>query len=100
MNIVIHGPEGFRRVPENTPFKLALGEKVVGSERDETEREINEELSKTGMGLGDFIERAIKLIPEPVRPKHCSKCEKRKLALNKVRELGVKETFKRLREIG
>lgn len=90
MNIVIRGPEGFRRVAENTPFKLAPGEKVVGSERDETEAELNKALAEEGMELGDFIEAAIKLIPEPVRPKHCSKCDKRKLAYNEFSKRGKK----------
>ena len=98
--ILIKGPGGIRRVEEGFVFRLALDEKVIGSEKDEVDKEISEELTKAGMGLGDFIERAIKLVPESVRPKHCSKCEKRKLVLNKVREIGVKETFNRLRKIG
>jgi len=97
--ILIQGPKGLRRVPENTPFRLEAGEGVIGSERDETETQLHNELHAEGIGFGDFIEKAIKLIPEAIRPQHCSQCEKRKQVLNRVRELGVKETLKQLREI-
>ena len=97
--ILLHGPEGTRRIPENTPYRLMPGEQVVGSELDLSESELNDRLAEEKMGLGDFVEKAIKLIPETVRPVHCTKCEKKKLVLNKVRELGVVETFRQLWEI-
>jgi len=97
--IVIQGPQGFRRVRENEPFRLAGGEEVVGSEPDETEQELHRELVEKQISLGTFIEKAIKLVPESIRPKHCSRCEQRKLVLNQVRKLGVRETLKRLKEI-
>ena len=97
--ILIQGPNGIRRVPERTTFRLEPGEGVIGSEPDETEQELNTELASQGIPLGTFIETAIKLIPQSVRPTHCSRCEQRKLVLNEVRKLGVRETFKRLKEI-
>lgn len=97
--IVLRGPDGIRRVQEGVPYRKLPGEKVVGSQMDDTEAEVQGTLIEMNMGLGDFVEKAIKLIPEPFRPKHCSSCEKRKQVMNRVRELGVVETFKRLREI-
>lgn len=98
--IVLYGPNGLRRVPENTPYVLQPGEQVVGSEEDPTETQLNDMLVENSIPIGDFIEKAFKLLPEAVRPTHCSKCEKRKQVLNHLRENGVMETFKKLREIG
>jgi hypothetical protein len=98
--IVLKGPNGIRRVPEDTPYRKLPGEQVWGSEEDKTEAELNDALSQEAMGLGDFVERAFKLLPASIRPTHCSKCEKRKQVLNHVRENGVLETLKRIKEIG
>ena len=97
--IVLKGPEGIRRVGENVPYRLLPGEYVLGSERDKTEEDLNDALAKESIKLGDFVEKAIKLIPAPLRPVHCTKCEKKRLVLNKVKELGLMETLRRMREI-
>jgi hypothetical protein len=99
MLIVLKGPDGLRRVPEGVPYRKLPGEKVIGSERDETESELNDQLEKHEIPLGDFVERAFKLLPEAIRPTHCSACEKRKKVLNHIRSNGVLNTIKQIREI-
>jgi hypothetical protein len=99
MMILLKGPDGLRRVEEGVPYRKLPGEVVVGSEKDVVESEMNNALSKEGMGLGDFIEKSFKLLPEAIRPTHCSKCEKRKLVLNRVKEIGWVQAIKQIREI-
>lgn len=99
MMIVLKGPDGIRRVPEGVPYRKLPGERVIGSEADAVETEMTNTLDKEGMGLGDFIEKSFKLLPEAIRPKHCSKCEKRKQVMNRVREIGIGAMIKQIREI-
>lgn len=81
--IIIHGPKGVRRVLEDEPFRLDTGERVVRGEIDGSDQfELDKALHEEQMELGDFVEAAIKLIPEAIRPTHCSACDKRKLAMN------------------
>lgn len=94
MWIILQGPEGTRRVPEGVPYRLLPGEQPVGSAEDETEVQLHAELAKRNVGLGDFVEAAIKALPESIRPTHCSACEKRKIALNRAREIGVIKAVK------
>lgn len=98
--ILLRGPEGLRRVEEGVPYRKLPGEVVIGSEQDTTEKELNDALEANMIPIGDFVEKAFKLLPEAIRPTHCSKCEKRKQVLNLVRKNGVVETLKKLREIG
>ncbi|KKW35541.1 MAG: hypothetical protein UY83_C0006G0018 [Candidatus Adlerbacteria bacterium GW2011_GWA1_54_10] len=44
--------------------------------------------------LGDAIARVAKILRIP----HCQNCEKRRLILNEIQTLGVKETIKRLED--
>jgi hypothetical protein len=99
MMILLKGPNGLRRVPEGVPYRKLPGEQVIGSEEGEEDTATNDALAKEGMGLGDFIEKSFKLLPEAIRPKHCSKCEKRKLVLNRVKEIGIVAAIKQIREI-
>ena len=99
MMILLKGPNGLRRVPEGVPYRKLPGEQVVGSEHDPVEAELNNELHKYDTPMGDFVEAAFKLLPEAIRPQHCSKCEKRKQVLNHIRENGVMNTLQKLREI-
>lgn len=46
--------------------------------------------------LGDVVAKVAKILHIP----HCEKCEQRRLILNKIRTLGVRETIKRLKAIG
>lgn len=94
MWIVIASTEGTRKVPEGVPYRLLPGERVIGAAEDETETELKAELDKQGIQWGDFVESVVQLIPEKIRPEHCTKCEKTKQALNHVRENGVLKTVK------
>ena len=98
--ILLQGPSGLRRVQEGVPYRLLPGEQVIGSEQDKTEAELNDILDAQNIPMGDFIEKAFKLLPEAIRPAHCTKCEKRKQVLNHIRENGVMDTIKKIREIG
>jgi len=46
--------------------------------------------------LGDAIAGLTKVLQIP----HCPKCEKRRQILNEIQSLGIKETVRKLREIG
>lgn len=46
--------------------------------------------------LGDAVAKLAKILHIP----HCEKCERRRLILNKIQELGVKETVKKLKAVG
>lgn len=99
--ILLKGPNGTRTVVEGEVFRFLAGEVVVGPVGDDpTESEINRELAKEGMGLGDFVKKAIKStrLDKLFGKKHCSACERRRQILNMARENGVKETLKQLKE--
>lgn len=46
--------------------------------------------------LGDAIAKIAKTFHIP----HCEKCEQRRLILNEIKTLGMKETIRRLRTVG
>jgi len=46
--------------------------------------------------LGDAVAKIAKILHIP----HCEKCEQRRLILNEIKTLGVKETIKKLKAIG
>lgn len=46
--------------------------------------------------LGDAITKIAKALHIP----HCEKCEQRRLILNKVKTLGMRETIKKLKAVG
>lgn len=100
MWIVLHGPNGFRRVPENTPYRLGEGEYVYGSARDETEQQLHEELAAQGMRLGDVVHRIIKAtrLDKALGKQNCTPCAERQRILNDARQLGVRETVRQLVE--
>ena len=45
-----------------------------------------------GLKLGDLIARITKFLRIP----HCKNCEKRRVILNEIGEVGIKETLKKL----
>lgn len=51
---------------------------------------------KRQLKLGDAVAKVAKALHIP----HCEKCERRRLILNEIRTLGVKETIKKLRAVG
>ena len=98
MWILLLGPNGFRRVSENTPYRLLPGEQVYGSAKDETEEALHQELAKEGLQLGDVIKAVIKTtkLDKALGKQNCTACSERQRILNEARQLGVKETVKRL----
>jgi len=52
--------------------------------------------TKRPLKLGDAVAKIAKTLHVP----HCEKCEQRRLILNEVRALGMKETIKRLKAVG
>lgn len=98
MWIVLQGPNGRRRVPENTPYRMLPGEQVIGAEQDATETELNEELAKRGMRLGDLVEKMVKAshLDKLLGKEHCTPCSERKRILNQAHDLGVRETVQQL----
>jgi hypothetical protein len=89
MKIVLQGPAGVRYVEEGVPYRLLPGEQVIGAEEDTSLQDLHGELAKHGLGLGDYVEKAFAALPAAIRPEHCSRCEKRKLALNRAKTIGI-----------
>jgi len=53
-------------------------------------------MSKQQLKLGDAIAKLAHVLRIP----HCPQCERRRLILNEIHKVGVRETVKRLRAIG
>ncbi len=53
-------------------------------------------MPKQKFKLGDAVAKLTKALHIP----HCEKCERRRLILNEIQKLGVKETVKRLKAVG
>lgn len=53
-------------------------------------------ITKRQLKLGDTVAKIAKTLNIP----HCEKCEQRRLILNEIRTLGMRETIKRLKAIG
>ncbi|OGC83963.1 hypothetical protein A3D68_00120 [Candidatus Adlerbacteria bacterium RIFCSPHIGHO2_02_FULL_52_17] len=53
-------------------------------------------ITKQQLKLGNAIAKIAKVLRIP----HCEKCEQRRLILNEIRTLGIKETIKKLRAAG
>lgn len=53
-------------------------------------------INKRQLKLGDAVAKIAKVLHIP----HCEKCEQRRLILNEIRTLGMKETLKRLKAVG
>ena len=51
---------------------------------------------KRQLKLGDAVAKVAKALHIP----HCEKCEQRRLILNEIKTLGMRETIKRLRIVG
>ena len=94
--VVLKMPDGSeRKVAENTEFTLRPGERVSHSMPDEQfESDLETIAQETGLPLGDIIARATKAFG--ITP--CTSCEKRIKILNRIKEAGVVETIKRLKE--
>ena len=51
-------------------------------------------MNKKQFKLGDLIAKIAKFLHIP----HCLKCEKRRVILNEVTDVGIKETLKKLKQ--
>lgn len=52
--------------------------------------------NKHKLRLGDAVARIARALHIP----HCEKCEERRLILNEIRTLGLRETIRRLKAVG
>ena len=99
--ILLIGPEGQRWIDEGQPFRFLPGEKIVEDEKgnaittpDEDEQELKEGLVAQGIQWGDAVAKLTKVFG--IKP--CSRCEKRRQILNHAKDLGIKETLKKLKD--
>jgi len=53
-------------------------------------------MSKQQLKLGDAIAKLAQVLRIP----HCPECEQRRLILNEIQKVGVRETVRRLRAVG
>ncbi len=53
-------------------------------------------ITKRKLKFGDVVAKLAKALHIP----HCEKCEQRRLILNEIRTLGMKETARRLKAVG
>ena len=86
--VVIHGPDGKRRVKPGEQFRLEPGERVVGMERDgqaETGDLISELAARLGIAAADLIGLGAKALG--IEP--CPTCQMRDKVLRRIREIGV-----------
>ena len=91
--IILQGPNGQRKVQEGEPYRLALGEIVIGSEKNIAAQKEWGELQtlseQQGIAWGDMVAAATKVLG--IKP--CSSCEKRRQIMNEVNKLGVAKAF-------
>ena|SRR3990167_9662723 len=90
-----------RWIDEGQPFRFLPGEKIVEDEKgnaittpDEDEQELKEGLVAQGIQWGDAVAKLTKVFG--IKP--CSSCEKRRQILNHAKDLGIKETLKKLKD--
>jgi len=94
--IILKSALGERKIPENTPYRLLVGEALAGVDWDCGEVlqvDVEAELKKAGLQLGD----AIAWVTKKVGIKQCAPCKARQEILNHVSELGWTETIKQIR---
>lgn len=94
--IIIEDANGKQRtVEEGQVFTLREGEKVIGSTAAvEEQKELADVARGTGLLLGDAVAKMTKAFG--IKP--CSACEQRRKILNRIRQQGVAETIKQLKE--
>lgn len=98
--ILLRGPEGERRIPDNTPFKFKPGESYIGSGRDGSpdiatpQHEVDATLEDAGLKLGD----AVAWVTKKIGIKQCAPCKARQEILNNAKQLGWSETIRQIKE--
>ena len=85
-------PDGTRRtIPDGIEFIKKPGERVVP---DVSFEEVKQAVDRAGLQVGDMIAALTKTLG--IKP--CASCEKRRLILNRIREIGLKDTITQLKE--
>lgn len=99
--ILLIGPEGQRWIDEGKPFRFLVGEKIAEDNKgnpiitpDEDEQELRSGISNAGIQWGDAVAKLTKVFG--IKP--CSSCEKRRQIMNAAKDLGIKETLRKLKE--
>lgn len=95
--IVLHSPAGTRRVVENTPYRLLLGEEIIGVDpscEGQDQRNVDTELEKQGIQWGN----AIAWVTKRLGIQQCAPCKARQEILNHAQELGWSETLRQIKE--
>ena len=98
--IILQDLEGkLREVPENTPYQMHPGERVVGSrasyQADLLDNEVKQQAESMGIPYGDYLAKLTKILHIP----HCSKCEQRKLIMNRISQIGWAEALRQVKEL-
>lgn len=97
--IVLRGPEGERRIPDNTPFKWKAGEVYAGSGHDGSAEvtppstNVDAKLEEAGLKLGD----AIAWVTHKMGIQQCAPCKARQEILNNVGKHGWAATIKQIK---
>ena len=99
--IVLQDIEGnLREVPAGIPYKMQPGERVVGSrasyQADLLDNEVKQQAESMGIPYGDYLAKLTRVLHIP----HCSKCEQRKLIMNKISQIGWAEALRQVKELG
>src|SRR5688572_18367930 len=90
--IILQSEFGERKIPENTPYRLLQGEKIVGVDwtcAGQEQRSIEEELARQGIKWGDAVAWETKKLGV----QQCAPCKARQVILNQ----GIAETVKHIR---
>jgi len=98
--INIKSPSGeVKLIPENTPYPSGwtfTGEVSwsCAGEASAVAQDVDKELAKEGLALGD----AIAWVTKKIGMKQCAPCKARQEILNNASELGWKETLRQIKE--
>lgn len=98
--VILQDLEGnLREVPAGIPYQAKPGERVVGSrytyQEDKSDEEVKQQAQAMGIPYGDYLAKLTKVLHIP----HCSKCEQRKLIMNKISQIGWSEAIRLLKEV-
>jgi len=104
--IVLHGPDGYRQVAENTPYRLLPGEKIVGAQSS-VHPALHEAAQENQIGVGDLVaaittSTGFKRWWDKKHNGECQGCKKHQAALNYIQAQApgwlakwVKDTIKK-----
>ena len=95
--IILKGPLGERKIPENEPYTFLKDEAIVGVDwncKGAEQRDVEAELAEQGVQWGD----AIAWVTKKFGIKQCTPCKARQEILNNANELGWIETARRIKD--